>query len=86
MRPAFHVIDNLSNLYQDVGDVGLVEGRERKVLLAEVVQGSAYMNESYLVDDEEEVKKLIGHLDRKRVAALRVEPRHIDSVKQLASV
>ena len=30
---------------QDVGDVGLVERRERKALHAEVVEGCAYVNE-----------------------------------------
>ena len=32
-------------LGEDVGDVGLVEGRERKALLAEVVEGSTYVDE-----------------------------------------
>ena len=40
------------------------------------------MDERCFVDDEKTVVELVGHLDRERVAVLRVEPRHIDIVKQ----
>ena len=70
-------------LGEDVGDVGLVEGRERKAFLAEVVEGCTYVNEGRLVDDEKAVVEFVGGLDRERVGVLRVELRHIDSMKQL---
>ena len=47
------------NPRQDVVNVGLVKQRKCEVLLAEVVQGCAYMDKNRLVDDEEAVVELI---------------------------
>ena len=62
-----------SDSRQYVGDVGLVEGRERETLFAEVVEGRTDVNECRFVDDEEAVMELVGGLDRERVGVLRVE-------------
>ena len=53
-----------SDFCEDVGDVGLVEGRERETLLAEVVEGCAYVNQGRFVDDEEAVVEPVGGFDR----------------------
>ena len=45
----------VSHLRQNVGDVGLVEGREGETPLAEVVEGCTDVYEGCLVDDEEAV-------------------------------
>ena len=54
----------------DVGNVGLVERRKCEALLAEMVQGSADMNQRRAVDYQEAVVELVGHLDCERVAVL----------------
>ncbi len=42
----------------DIGDVGLVERRKGKALLAEMVQGSPYMDQRRAVDYQETVMEL----------------------------
>ena len=49
-----------SDFGEDVGDVGLVEGRESEALLAEMVERCHYMNQRCLVDDEEAVVESEG--------------------------
>ena len=48
-----------------------------------MVQGSTDMNQRRAVDYQETVVELVGRLDRERVAVLRVEPRHVNGMKQL---
>ena len=71
------------NPRQDIGNVGLVHGRESKALLAKVVEGCAYMDKRRLVYDKESVMELGRFLDRERIAVLRVESCHIDGMKKV---
>ena len=48
-----------------------------------MVEGCAYVNQGRFVDDEETVVEHVGGLDRERVCVLRVEPRHIDGMKEV---
>ena len=74
----------MSNLCKDVGDVGLVERREREALLAEVVQRRADVDQGRLVDDKKTVVEAVRHPDRKRAAVLRIEPLNDDVMEKPA--
>ena len=74
----------MSNLCKDVGDVGLVERREREALLAKVVQRRADVDQCRPVDDKKTVVKLVGDLDHERAAVLRVEPLNVDVMEKPA--
>ena len=64
LTPKSNWIVRRLDLGNDVGDVGLVERREREALLTEMVQGRANMNQRRAVDYQEAVMELVGHLDR----------------------